>query len=69
MDKSGQVQRTSLYEEHVAAGGRMVEFAGYELPVQYSGLSEEPQAVRTRAGPFDVSHMGEISPAAPSTRA
>jgi len=61
MDKSGQLQRTSLFEEHVAAGGRMVEFAGFELPVQYTGLSEEHQAVRTRAGLFDVSHMGEIS--------
>ena len=61
MDNSGQVQRTSLYEEHVAAGGRMVEFAGYELPVQYAGLSEEHEAVRTRAGLFDVSHMGEIA--------
>jgi aminomethyltransferase len=61
MENSGQVQRTSLYEEHVAAGGRMVEFAGYELPVQYAGLSEEHEAVRTRAGLFDVSHMGEIA--------
>ncbi len=61
MDNSGQVQRTSLYEEHVAAGGRMIEFAGYELPVQYAGLSEEHEAVRTRAGLFDVSHMGEIA--------
>ncbi|MCU0303669.1 MAG: glycine cleavage system aminomethyltransferase GcvT [Thermoanaerobaculales bacterium] len=52
--------RTALYDEHVAAGGRMVEFAGYELPVQYSSLGEEHTAVRTRAGLFDVSHMGEI---------
>ena len=61
MDNSGQLQRTSLFDEHVAAGGRMVEFAGYELPVQYTGLSEEHEAVRTRAGLFDVSHMGEIA--------
>ncbi|MEE4271069.1 MAG: glycine cleavage system aminomethyltransferase GcvT [Thermoanaerobaculales bacterium] len=53
-------QRTALYDEHVAAGGRMVEFAGYELPVQYSSLAEEHTAVRTKAGLFDVSHMGEI---------
>jgi len=52
--------RTPLYDEHIAAGGRMVEFAGYELPVQYSSLAEEHTAVRTRAGLFDVSHMGEI---------
>jgi len=61
MDNSGQVQRTSLYEQHVAAGGRMVDFAGFELPVQYAGLSEEHEAVRKRAGLFDVSHMGEIA--------
>jgi aminomethyltransferase len=53
-------KRTALYEEHLAAGGRMVEFAGFELPVQYSSLVEEHTAVRTRAGVFDVSHMGEI---------
>ncbi len=55
-----RVRRTPLYEEHVAAGGRMVEFAGFELPVQYSGLTEEHIAVRSAAGLFDVSHMGEV---------
>lgn len=54
------VKRTPLYDEHVAAGGRMVEFAGYSLPVRYSSLEEEHTAVRTAAGLFDVSHMGEI---------
>ena len=53
-------KHTALYDEHVAAGGRMVEFAGHELPVQYSSLGDEHTAVRTRAGLFDVSHMGEI---------
>ncbi|MEX1312421.1 MAG: hypothetical protein AB1Z65_18525, partial [Candidatus Sulfomarinibacteraceae bacterium] len=53
-------KKTALYDEHIAAGGRMVEFAGFELPVQYSSLAEEHTAVRTRAGLFDVSHMGEI---------
>ena len=53
-------KHTALYDEHVAADGRMVEFAGYELPVQYTSLAEEHTAVRTRAGLFDVSHMGEI---------
>jgi aminomethyltransferase len=61
MNTPEQVQRTSLFDEHVAAGGRMVEFAGFELPVQYTGLAEEHGAVRTRAGLFDVSHMGEIA--------
>lgn len=55
-----QPKHTALFDEHVAAGGRMVEFAGFELPVQYSSLAEEHTAVRTVAGLFDVSHMGEI---------
>jgi aminomethyltransferase len=54
------LKRTPLYEEHLIAGGRMVAFGGFELPVQYAGLAEEHHAVRTRAGLFDVSHMGEI---------
>jgi aminomethyltransferase len=55
-----QLKRTALFDEHVAAGGRLVEFAGFELPVQYTSLVEEHNAVRTHAGLFDVSHMGEI---------
>jgi aminomethyltransferase len=61
MTESGAVAKTPLHDEHVAAGGRMVEFAGFELPVQYTSLAEEHHAVRTRAGLFDVSHMGEIA--------
>ncbi len=53
-------KRTALYDEHVAAGGRMVSFAGFMMPVQYSSLTDEHLAVRSRAGIFDVSHMGEI---------
>jgi aminomethyltransferase len=52
--------RTPLYDRHVAAGGRMVPFAGWELPVQYEGVIQEHRAVRTDAGVFDVSHMGEL---------
>jgi aminomethyltransferase len=52
--------RTPLYDTHVKAGGRIVEFAGWEMPVQYAGILEEHAAVRTRAGLFDVSHMGEV---------
>jgi aminomethyltransferase len=52
--------RTPLYERHVAAGGRMVPFAGWELPLQYTGIIPEHRAVRTDWGVFDVSHMGEI---------
>jgi aminomethyltransferase len=52
--------RTPLYERHVAAGGRMVSFAGWELPVQYTGVIPEHRAVRSDCGVFDVSHMGQI---------
>jgi glycine cleavage system T protein (aminomethyltransferase) len=52
--------RTPLYERHVALGARMVPFAGWEMPVQYEGVIQEHRAVRTDAGVFDVSHMGEL---------
>ncbi len=54
------LKRTPLYEQHVALGARLVEFSGWEMPVQYSSILEEHRAVRTRAGLFDVSHMGEF---------
>ena len=54
------LRRTPLYERHVAAGARLVPFAGWEMPVQYDGVIPEHRAVRTDAGVFDVSHMGEI---------
>ena len=55
-------KKTPLYDRHVAAGGKIVPFAGYLLPVQYgSGVIAEHMAVRTQAGLFDVSHMGEIT--------
>jgi aminomethyltransferase len=53
-------QRTPLFDVHVRAGARIVEFAGWEMPVQYAGIIEEHEAVRTRVGLFDVSHMGEV---------
>ncbi|MCC6765463.1 MAG: glycine cleavage system aminomethyltransferase GcvT [Deltaproteobacteria bacterium] len=52
--------RTPLYERHHALGARMVEFGGWEMPVSYRGILEEHRTVRTAAGLFDVSHMGEI---------
>ena len=55
------MRRTSLYETHVAAGAAMVPFAGWEMPVSYAGTIAEVAAVRTSAGLFDVSHMGEVS--------
>jgi len=59
-DDSSQLKRTPLYEQHRALGARLVEFGGWEMPVQYSSILEEHEAVRTRAGLFDVSHMGEF---------
>ena len=54
------LERTPLYELHRELGGRLVPFAGFEMPVQYSSILEEHAAVRERAGLFDVSHMGQI---------
>lgn len=57
---TGALRRTPLYGAHRAAGARLIPFAGWEMPVQYAGITEEHIAVRERAGLFDVSHMGEI---------
>jgi len=54
------LRRTPLYERHAALGARLVPFAGWEMPVQYSSITEEHRAVRTTAGVFDVSHMGQL---------
>jgi aminomethyltransferase len=54
------LRRTSLYDEHTQLGARLVEFAGWEMPIQYTGIVDEHQAVRSAAGLFDVSHMGEL---------
>jgi aminomethyltransferase len=54
------LRRTALFDRHVAAGAKMVDFAGWEMPVQYEGVREEHMAVRSACGIFDVSHMGEI---------
>lgn len=53
-------RKTPLFSEHVALGARMVDFAGWKMPVQYAGIIEEHNAVRAAAGVFDVSHMGEF---------
>ena len=60
MTEAAPLKRTPLYEAHVAHGARMVDFGGWEMPVQYAGILQEHEAVRKRAGLFDVSHMGEI---------
>src|SRR5205823_4379968 len=58
--------RTPLHDRHVALGARLVPFAGWEMPVQYEGVIQEHRAVRSDAGVFDVSHMGEIDVQGPS---
>src|SRR5688572_6797478 len=52
--------KTPLHDEHLALGGRMVPFAGYDMPVQYTGVIAESKAVREGAGMFDVSHMARL---------
>ena len=60
MSSTETLQRTPLYEAHERLGAKLVPFAGWEMPVQYDGIREEHLAVRSHAGMFDVSHMGEI---------
>ena len=55
------LHRTALYGSHAALNARIVPFSGWEMPVQYSGISKEHEAVRQRAGLFDISHMGKFS--------
>src|SRR3954451_2945625 len=63
------LRRTPLYEQHLAAGARMVPFAGWEMPVQYEGVISEHRAVRADCGVFDVSHMGEFEVEGPRATA
>jgi aminomethyltransferase len=57
---SAAARRTALYDEHVRAGARLIPFGGFEMPVQYASILREHQAVRHRAGLFDLSHMGQF---------
>jgi aminomethyltransferase len=66
---SETLKRTPLHDRHLAAGARLVPFAGWEMPVQYAGIREEHHAVRMAAGIFDVSHMGEIETSGPGAQA
>jgi len=59
-DTSGKPIKTPFHKYHLQAGARMVEFAGFEMPIQYSGITEEHLAVRKNVGLFDLSHMGEF---------
>ncbi len=62
---SSDLRRTPLFDRHVAAGAKLVDFAGWEMPVQYEGVRPEHMAVRETCGIFDVSHMGEIETSGP----
>jgi aminomethyltransferase len=61
MSALSPLRRTPLYELHVAAGAKMVEFGGWEMPLSYQGIIAEHRAVRSSVGLFDVSHMGEVA--------
>lgn len=63
-----ELKRTPLFEEHVKLGGKIVEFGGFEMPVQYKGIIEEHNTVRQQAGLFDVSHMGEFEIKGPEAK-
>src|SRR4051794_10017419 len=58
--------RTPLFEQHLALGAKMVDFAGWEMPVSYEGIREEHSAVRRHVGMFDVSHMGQVEVEGPA---
>jgi aminomethyltransferase len=60
-----ELRITPLHAAHVAAGAKLVPFAGWEMPIQYAGIKQEHLAVRTAAGMFDVSHMGQVQTAGP----
>jgi aminomethyltransferase len=60
-DSTGTLRRTALYDAHLALGARVVPFGGFEMPVQYSSILKEHDAVRSRAGLFDLSHMAQFA--------
>ncbi|PLT35247.1 glycine cleavage system aminomethyltransferase GcvT [Bacillus sp. V5-8f] len=62
-----ELKRTPLYEVYKESGGKTIDFGGWELPVQFSGIKEEHETVRTKVGLFDVSHMGEIEVKGPES--
>ncbi|HET6682799.1 MAG TPA: glycine cleavage system aminomethyltransferase GcvT [Gaiella sp.] len=66
---SATLRQTPLHDAHVALGARMVPFAGWDMPIQYEGVIPEHVAVRTRAGAFDVSHMGQLHVDGPAAQA
>ena len=65
MAETHGLRRTPLHAAHVAAGAKLMPFAGWEMPIQYAGIREEHLAVRNGAGVFDVSHMGQVRTTGP----
>src|SRR5438105_7114556 len=63
------MKRTPLFAAHQKLGARLIEFGGWEMPVQYTGIVDEHKAVRQAAGIFDISHMGEIMVTGPQAEA
>lgn len=63
------LKRTALYDIHISLGGRMVEYAGFEMPIQYKSIRDEHNRIRETVGIFDVSHMGEIEISGPNALA
>ncbi len=68
-NQDGSLKQTALLDRHKALGARIVPFAGWEMPVQYEGILAEHKAVRTRAGLFDLGHMGQVSVTGPDALA
>lgn len=67
MDKVSELKRTPLYPEYEALGAKTVDFGGWDMPVQFAGIKQEHEATRTKAGLFDVSHMGEVTVKGPKS--
>src|ERR1017187_6637949 len=63
------MKRTPLYAAHQRLGGKLIEFGGWEMPVQYTSITDEHLAVRKAAGMFDISHMGEVMISGPGAEA
>lgn len=63
--ETGQLKRTALYEQHKALGAKIIPFAGWEMPVQYEGILAEHKRVRSKAGLFDLGHMGQVEVTGP----
>ena len=69
MSETHTPKTTPLFDEHLRLGGKIVEFGGWVMPVQYSGIIEEHHAVRRDVGVFDISHMGQFTARGPGAAA